>query len=236
MSKGFKPLEFLGSEKEISKICSATAVTLEREFKLKISQEVVIPPMVDCFIDAAVYESLQLAKGEVRSELNLFNLLRIVHELMPSEEAPELMTIITLGRMGMRKLELELNEDENSDDTVLNKMVDIDIKLLEKISIRASQYLEDRHHLYIRDYQIIFKVAEVFFDELLAYIKVNTLSDDTLTIFDQFTIMLDETGKFESIELTDYLQNTINSIYESVMMEIDRLEEEDNAFAENKTK
>lgn len=235
MSTGFKPLEFLGSEKEVSKICTETAATLEREFKLKITQEVVIPPMVDCFIDAAIYESLQLAKDEVKSELNLFNILRIIHDLLPGDNAPELMTTITLGRMGMRKLELELPDEEKNEEA-LNKMIDIDIKLLEKISIRACQYLEDRHHLFIRDYQIIFKVAEVFFNEMLSFIKVNMMSDDTLTIFDQFTIMLDETGKYESIELTDYLQNTINSIYESVLLEIDKLEEEDNAFAESKTK
>lgn len=234
MSKKFKPLEYLGSEKEISKICESTVATLEREFKLKISQEVVIPPMVDCFIDAAIYESLQLAKNEVRSELNLFDLLRVVHELMPGEEAPELMSIITLGRMGMRKLELEIPEDE--DGKLFDKIADIDIKLLEKISMRAAQYLEDRHGLTIRDYQIIFKVAEVFFDELLAFIKVNTFTEDTITVFDQFTIMLDETGKYESIEITDYLQNTINSVYESVMMELDRLDAEDNAFAESKAK
>ena len=57
--------------------------TLEREFKLKITQDVIIPPMVDCFIDAAVYESLQLAKSEFRSELNLFELLIILQYIHP---------------------------------------------------------------------------------------------------------------------------------------------------------
>lgn len=235
MSRTFKPLEFLGSEKEINAIALATAETMFREFKIKITQEVVIPPMVDCFIDAAIYESLQLARNDVRSELNLFDLIRIVHELIPGDEKPELLSIITLGRMGMRKLELEMPEDEN-DVNNTDKIADVDIKLLESISMRASQYLEDRHGLPLRDYQIIFKVAEVFFDEMLSYIKVNTVADETLTVFDQFTIVLNETGRFESIEISDYLQNTINSVYESLMMELDRLDAEDDAFAENKTK
>lgn len=229
----FKPLQFLGSEKEISKICEATADTLKREFKLKITQEVIIPPIIDCFIDAAIYESLHLAKNEVKSELNLFELLRIIHELVPGEECPELMTTITLGRMGMRKLEMELSEDIEE---ITNKIADIDIKLLERISMRASDYLEERHGLYIRDYQIIFKVAEVFFNELISFLKVSTLSEDTLTVFDQFTILLDENGKFESIEISEYMQTLIVTVYTSVINELDRLEEEDTAFAENKIK
>lgn len=229
----FKPLQFLGSEKEISKICEATVDTLKREFKLKITQEVIIPPIIDCFIDAAIYESLHLAKNEVKSELNLFELLRIIHELVPGEECPELMTTITLGRMGMRKLEMELSEDIEE---ITNKIADIDIKLLERISMRASDYLEERHGLYIRDYQIIFKVAEVFFNELISFLKVSTLSEDTLTVFDQFTILLDENGKFESIEISEYMQTLIVTVYTSVINELDRLEEEDTAFAENKIK
>lgn len=229
----FKPLQFLGSEKEISKICEATADTLKREFKLKITQEVIIPPIIDCFIDAAIYESLHLAKNEVKSELNLFELLRIIHELVPGEECPELLTTITLGRMGMRKLEMELSEDIEE---ITNKIADIDIKLLERISMRASDYLEERHGLYIRDYQIIFKVAEVFFNELISFLKVSTLSEDTLTVFDQFTILLDENGKFESIEISEYMQTLIVTVYTSVINELDRLEEEDTAFAENKIK
>lgn len=229
----FKPLQFLGSEKEISKICEATVDTLKREFKLKITQEVIIPPIIDCFIDAAIYESLHLAKNEVKSELNLFELLRIIHELVPGEECPELLTTITLGRMGMRKLEMELSEDIEE---ITNKIADIDIKLLERISMRASDYLEERHGLYIRDYQIIFKVAEVFFNELISFLKVSTLSEDTLTVFDQFTILLDENGKFESIEISEYMQTLIATVYTSVINELDRLEEEDTAFAENKIK
>ena len=235
MSK-FKPLEFLGSEKEINKIALSTVATLEREFKLRITQEVIIPPVVDCFIDAAIYESLQLmGSSNVRSELNLFELLRIVHELIPGEEKPELMTIISLGRMGMRKLELELPEEEDNVNNT-NKIADIDIKLLEQISIRACQYLEDRHGLGIRDYQIVFKIAEVFFDELISYIKVNTVTDDTLVVFDQFSIILDETGRYESIEINEFLQKTIESLYAGILSEEERLKREDDEFAENKTK
>lgn len=235
MSK-FKPLEFLGSEKEINKIALSTVATLEREFKLRITQEVIIPPVVDCFIDAAIYESLQLmGSSNVRSELNLFELLRIVHELIPGEEQPELVTIISLGRMGMRKLELELPEEEDNVNST-NKIADIDIKLLEQISIRACQYLEDRHGLGIRDYQIVFKIAEVFFDEMISYIKVNTVTDDTLVVFDQFSIILDETGRYESIEINEFLQKTIESLYAGILIEEDRLKREDDEFAENKSK
>ena len=56
----FKNLEFLGSEKEISKIVNSTVSTLEREYKLKINQEVIVPAMVNCFIDSAIYQSLQM--------------------------------------------------------------------------------------------------------------------------------------------------------------------------------
>lgn len=235
MSK-FKPLEFLGSEKEINKIALSTVATLEREFKLRITQEVIIPPVVDCFIDAAIYESLQLmGSSNVRSELNLFELLRIVHELIPGEEKPELVTIISLGRMGMRKLELELPEEEDNVNNT-NKIADIDIKLLEQISIRACQYLEDRHGLGIRDYQIVFKIAEVFFDEMISYIKVNTVTDDTLVVFDQFSIILDETGRYESIEINEFLQKTIESLYAGILSEEERLKREDDEFAENKSK
>lgn len=235
MSK-FKPLEFLGSEKEINKIALSTVATLEREFKLRITQEVIIPPVVDCFIDAAIYESLQLmGSSNVRSELNLFELLRIVHELIPGDEQPELVSIISLGRMGMRKLELELPEEEDNVNST-NKIADIDIKLLEQISIRACQYLEDRHGISIRDYQIVFKIAEVFFDEMISYIKVNTVTDDTLVVFDQFSIILDETGRYESIEINEFLQKTIESLYVGILTEEDRLKREDDEFAENKTK
>jgi succinyl-CoA synthetase beta subunit len=135
--------------------------------------------------------------------------------------------------MGMRKLEMELKGDVEE---ATNKISNVDIKLLEKISMRAADYLNDRHGLYIRDYQIIFKVAEIFFDELISYIKVNPLADETITVFDQFTIVMDENSKFESIEISSYMKELISNIYMSVIEEIDKLEAEDDAFAESKIK
>lgn len=230
----FKPLEFLGSEKEVKEIVNTTIETLERDFGLKVTQEVIIPPIIDCFIDSAIYESLQLSKEDIKSEINLFDTLRIVHEIVPSDDGgKELITILTLGRMGMRKLGMEMKGDAEE---ATNKIANVDIKLLEKISMRAADYLNDRHGLYIRDYQIIFKVAEIFFDELISYIKVNSLADETITIFDQFTIVIDENNKFESIELSSYMKEMIANVYMSVINEIDKLEAEDNAFAESKIK
>lgn len=233
MSK-FIPVEFLGSEFEVNKICLSTIDTLQREYKIKINQEVIIPAIVDTFIDAAIYESLQFKANETRSELNLFNLLRIVHEIVPGEDGkePEIVSVITLGRMGMRKLDMEFDEESEDNDNIETKIKDIDIKLLEKISMRASSYLEDRHHLAVRDYQIIFKVAEVFFDEMLAFIKINDIAEDTITIFDQFTLTLDESGKFESIELTESLESTIKVIYEGVVSEREKLLLEDGEIDE----
>ena len=234
MSK-FVPVQFLGSEKEISKIVCSTIETLKREYKLLINQDVIIPAMVDCYIDAAIYESLQmLGADKVRSELNLFDMIRLVHEVIPGEEKPELLTIMSLGRMAMRRLELELPDDDVEE--AMNGIADIDVKLLETISIRASQYLEDRHGLVIRDWAIIFKVAEVFFNEMISFIKVNTVNDDTLVVFDQFSIVLDDTGRFESIEISEFTQKTIESIYENVLSEVKRLNDEDDAFAENNSK
>ena len=230
----FKPLEFLGSEKEVKEIVNTTIETLERDFGLKVTQEVIIPPIIDCFIDSAIYESLQLSKEDIKSEINLFDTLRIVHEIVPSDDGgKELITILTLGRMGMRKLGMEMKGDAEE---ATNKIANVDIKLLEKISMRAADYLNDRHGLYIRDYQIIFKVAEIFFNEMITFIKVNTMTDDTITIFDQFTILLDDNGRFESIEISEYMQQTIGTVYTAVMNEIDRLDEEDTAFAENRIK
>lgn len=233
MSK-FIPVQYLGSEFEVNKICLSTIDTLQREYKIKINQEVIIPAIVDTFIDAAIYESLQFKAGETRSELNLFNLLRIVHEIVPGEDGkePEVVSVITLGRMGMRKLEMEFDEVSEENDNVETKIKDIDIKLLEKISMRASNYLEDRHHLAVRDYQIIFKVAEVFFDEMLSFIKINDIAEDTITIFDQFTLTLDESGKFESIELTESLESTIKVVYEGVISEREKLLLEDGEIDE----
>lgn len=232
----FKPLMFIGSEKEISKIVESTISTLKREYKLKVSQDVIVPVIVDCFIESAMYESLKMLGIEnVRSEINLFEMLRFVHEIVPGNENPELLSIITLGRMGMRKLELEMPEDEN-DMNSTEKISDIDIKLLESISIRACDYIAERHGLHIKDYEIVFKVAEVFFNEMISYVKINQITDNTLTVFDQFSILLDDNGMFESIEISEYLQNTINVIHDQMMQEAIRLQQEDDEFAENRTK
>ena len=47
---------------------------------------------------------------------------------------------------------------------------------------------------------------------------------------------LDDNGRFESIEISEYMQQTIGTVYTAVMNEIDRLDEEDTAFAENRIK
>ena len=234
MSK-FIPLQFLGSEKEINKITDATIKTLEREYKIIISQEVVVPAMVNCFIDAAIYESLQmLGVNNVRSELNLFEMVRIINEVIPGEEKPELLTIMSLGRMAIRRLELELPEEDVEE--AMNSIEDVNIKLLEAISMRATRYLADRHNLVTENYQIIFKIAEVFFNEMIAFIKVNTVTDDTLVVFDQFSILLDDTGRFESIEISEFTQKTIEALYEDLKVEAQRLKDEDDEFAMNNIK
>jgi hypothetical protein len=234
MSK-FIPLQFLGSEKEINKITDATIKTLEREYKIIISQDVVVPAMVNCFIDAAIYESLQmLGVNNVRSELNLFEMVRIINEVIPGEEKPELLTIMSLGRMAIRRLELELPEEDVEE--AMNSIEDVNIKLLEAISMRATQYLSDRHNLTTENYQIIFKIAEVFFNEMIAFIKVNTVTDDTLVVFDQFSILLDDTGRFESIEISEFTQKTIEALYEDLKVEAQRLKDEDDEFAMNNIK
>lgn len=234
MSK-FRALEFLGSNKEISKIVNATIETLQREYKLKINQDVVIPAMVNCFIDAAIYESLlALGVDKVRSEINLFDMIRIIHEVIPGEEKPELLTIISLGRMAIRRLELELPEEDVEE--AMNSITDVDVKLLEQISLRALQYLDDRHGLTLGQYQILFKVAEVFLNEMISFIKVNSVTDDALAVFDQFTIVLDDTGRFESIEISEFTQKTIDLVYQGIKDEDQRLKDEDDKFAENSLK
>lgn len=231
----FKKLEFLGSAKEINKIVNATIKTLEREYKIIISQEVVVPAMVDCFIDAALYESLQiLGTNNVRSELNLFEMVRIIHEIIPGEEKPELLSLMSLGRMAIRRLELEVAEDDVEE--AMNSIQDVDIKLLEAISMRATQYLADRHKLVTENYQVIFKIAEVFFNEMISFIKVNSVTDDVLVVFDQFSILLDDTGRFESIELSEFAHKTIETIYEDIKAEAQRLKDEDDEFAMNNNK
>ena len=234
MSK-FISLQFLGSEKEISKIVDATIKTLEREYKIIISQEVVVPAMVNCFIDAAIYESLQmLGVNNVRSELNLFEMVRIINEVIPGEEKPELLTIMSLGRMAIRRLELEMPEEDVEE--AMNSIEDVNIKLLEAISMRAAHYLADRHNLVTENYQIIFKIAEVFFNEMISFIKVNSVSDDTLVVFDQFSILLDDTGRFESIEISEFTQKTIEALYNDLQVEAQRLKDEDDEFAMNNVK
>ena len=234
MSK-FISLQFLGSEKEISKIVDATIKTLEREYKIIISQEVVVPAMVNCFIDAAIYESLQmLGVNNVRSELNLFEMVRIINEVIPGEEKPELLAIMSLGRMAIRRLELEMPEEDVEE--AMNSIEDINIKLLEAISMRATHYLADRHNLVTENYQIIFKIAEVFFNEMISFIKVNSVSDDTLVVFDQFSILLDDTGRFESIEISEFTQKTIEALYNDLQVEAQRLKDEDDEFAMNNVK
>lgn len=234
MSK-FISLQFLGSEKEISKIVDATIKTLEREYKIIISQEVVVPAMVNCFIDAAIYESLQmLGVNNVRSELNLFEMIRIINEVIPGEEKPELLTIMSLGRMAIRRLELEMPEEDVEE--AMNSIEDVNIKLLEAISMRATHYLADRHNLVTENYQIIFKIAEVFFNEMISFIKVNSVSDDTLVVFDQFSILLDDTGRFESIEISEFTQKTIEALYNDLHVEAQRLKDEDDEFAMSNVK
>jgi hypothetical protein len=71
---------------------------------------------------------------------------------------------------------------------------------------------------------------------MISYIKVNTVTDDTLVVFDQFSIILDETGRFESIEINEFLQKTIESLYAGILIEEDRLKREDDEFAEIKSK
>lgn len=229
MSKKFIPVEFLGSEFEISKIANATIETLEREFKIRINQEVIIPAVVDCFIDSAFCESATFAKDDVKKELNLFNLLRVINQIDP--ETKEVISVMSLGRMGLRLLNIEFDEEEQ--EKLATTIADIDIKLLEKISMRAADYLDDRHNLPIRDYQIIFKVAEVFFRELISFIKINEIPDDTITVFDQFTIMLNDDGLFESIELTESAEQFIKLMFDENMMALAKLELEDEAGVSN---
>lgn len=229
MSNKFIPVEFLGSEFEVGKIVTATIGTLEREFNIRINQEVIVPAVVDTFIDAALCESVEFKKDEIKTELNLFNLFRIVNHIDP--ETKNLVSVMSLGRMGLRKLELDFNEEEH--EKMGTTMVDIDIKLLEKISMRASSYLEDRHNLAVRDYQIIFKVAEVFFDELLAFIKINEIPDDNITVFDQFTIVLNDDGLFESIEFTESSEAFLKLMFDENMMELAKLDLEDEVGVTN---
>lgn len=231
----FKPLQFLGSEKEIAKIVGATINALERDFNLKIQNDALVPVMVDCFIDAAVSKSINmLGTQNVKCDLNLFEMIRIMHEIHEKDEEKVLCSSIELGRMAIRKLELEFSQDE-VEEAVAN-IADVDIKLLEGISMKAVQFIKERHGIYIKDYQIVFKVAEVFFNEMIAFIRVNVVTDDTLVVFDQFSILLDDSGRFESITISEYMQSLIDSLYEHELEEFVRLQHEDDEFAMNKSK
>jgi hypothetical protein len=71
---------------------------------------------------------------------------------------------------------------------------------------------------------------------MIAFIKVNTVTDDTLVVFDQFSILLDDTGRFESIEISEFTQKTIEALYEDLKVEAQRLKDEDDEFAMNNIK
>jgi hypothetical protein len=125
---------------------------------------------------------------------------------------------------------------EEDVEEAMNSIEDVNIKLLEAISMRATHYLADRHNLVTENYQIIFKIAEVFFNEMISFIKVNSVSDDTLVVFDQFSILLDDTGRFESIEISEFTQKTIEALYNDLQVEAQRLKDEDDEFAMNNIK
>lgn len=220
----FIPVQYLGNEKEVSEIVGRTIDMLETEYKIKISHEKLIPAFVDCFLNAAFYKSIEFIKTRNKQtiELNLFDILRVIHEI---SDDLELVTVISLGRKGLGKLDLEF---ENMDIDEAN-IATLDIKTLEDICIRATDYLENNHDYKFKQYQIIFKVCEVFFNEVLNYIKEKKVEGDTLTILDQFTITLDDDGLFESIELTPAQQEIIESMFNEKMTKLEELEQEDES-------
>ena len=65
-------------------------------------------------------------------------MFRIIHEIIPGEEKPELLTIMSLSRMAIRRLELELPEVDAEE--AMNSIADIDVKLLESIAMLAAEY------------------------------------------------------------------------------------------------
>jgi hypothetical protein len=71
---------------------------------------------------------------------------------------------------------------------------------------------------------------------MISFIKVNSVTDDALAVFDQFTIVLDDTGRFESIEISEFTQKTIDLVYQGIKDEDQRLKDEDDKFAENSLK
>lgn len=211
----FKQLEILGNEKEVSKIVDKTMESLETNYKIKISHEQLIPAFVNCFMDAFYFKSMELIKEPKKQQIetNLFDLLTITHVI---DELHVLSTEITLGRLGMLKMGIPLNEEESE------AITDVDCKLLESVSIKAAEYLETCHDFHFNKYNIIFKIAEVFLDEMLNLVKFKQIEDDTIRILDQFLIVIDEDGKFSSIETTSGQQEVINELFEKRMEELQK--------------
>lgn len=219
----FIPVQYLGNEKEISEIVKRTIDMLETQYKIKISHEQLIPAFVDCFLNASFYKSTEFIKTRNKQtiELNLFDLIRVIHEI---NDDLELVTVISLGRKGIGKLDLEFEDLDIEEANIAT----LDIKTLEDICITATDYLENNHAYKFKNYQIIFKVCEVFFNEVLDFIKEKKVEGDTLTILDQFTIMLDDEGLFESIELTPAQQEIIDTMFNERMNKLEELEQEDS--------
>ena len=114
----------------------------------------------------------------------------------------------------MLKMGIPVNEQES------DAINDVDCKLLESVSVKAAEYLETRHDFHFNKYNIIFKIAEVFIDEMLNLVKFKQIEDDTIRILDQFLIIIDEDGKFSSIETTSGQQEVINDLFEKIIEEL----------------
>ena len=149
----FKQLEILGNEKEVSQIVEKTIESLETKYKIKISHEQLIPAFVNCFMDAFYFKSMELIKEPKKQQIetNVFDLLTIRHVI---DELHVLSTEITLGRLGMLKMGITLNEEES------DAINDVDCKLLESVSVKADEYLETRNDFNFNKYNIIFKIGE----------------------------------------------------------------------------
>ena len=166
-------------------------------------------------MDAFYFKSMELIKEPKKQQIetNVFDLLTIRHVI---DELHVLSTEITLGRLGMLKMGIPLNEEES------DAINDVDCKLLESVSVKAAEYLETRHNFHFNKYNIIFKIAEVFIDEMLNLVKFKQIEDDTIRILDQFLIIIDEDGKFSSIETTSGQQEVINDLFEKRIEELQR--------------
>ena len=219
----FIPVQYLGSKKEVSEIVTETIEVLEAEYKIKISHEQLVPAFVDCFLNAAYYNSIDFIKtrNNQEIELNLFDLFRIIHTI---DDDLKLKTSIELGRMGMRKLDIEFDEGMETEES--EKMATLDATLLETICIRACEYLENNHSLKFKHHLIMFKICEVFFGEVLEYVKEQKVEGDTITILDQFTILVNDDKTFDSIEITLSQQEIINQMFEEKMNKLKEDEEE----------